>query len=1196
MTRQTGTLALLVCALVAAGPASATDYNDDYGGGSWNSPTSWNPSDVSYPQSGDTATLDSEKITVNINLSGNDTPDEIILDGGEMFLYYRSRTVYGAISVKSDSTISGDIAVDKWTAQIQAPISDKVIATVTHTGVLTKTGVGFVGVYANNMGFSGGWAVNEGRLKVAAAGGLGTGTVNVNSGGELYFSADHGAGQMPSAIHVNAGGAVLMQASLPQETLIPISGGSFVMPGGCVYPGSIDFTAATTNTVSGDGVGSYTSPHITGTVTGPASTTVNFYRAYDAYHEFMELGGNNEAFLSDIHFHGPGGYVVTHPNALGTNTPGAGTVTVHADAKALELQANLGRDISLDGSVLASYGGTRTYYGALTLTDDSTIAGRGANPNIFIITGTVTEDGTPRVVTFDMQGNNTKDRAYVELHNPGNDWSGGTEINGYMYSRVEVKANGALGRGTVNVNGSVLYTTPAATGSCVLASLPRVNVQGGTLRLKSDESIAKGLAGPIHIHAGGGLWIESAATTPTFGGAGQNFQLYDGAILDNATVLATITPTKAQITGGNQQVYKGLRADFTGEESFGPDGSALYAGLATISETNFSVTGTMNENTAGNGFSLWTQLGRTITFNGAGLNATGTVVLKGKGHYNFSGAGNFHGTADTVDMEATGRVYFDSTNGLASGVTLNVNNGRLEVANGTALENSSQVNLNGAGSGGIFYVNQALTTGSVKVVGSAGVHCSNAAGLNPAVFDWSAADGAHLTLGADNITDLPTNGKVNFVLNSSSYDNFTETITLADDTRLTTAAGAGATKLNSNCSLAATGDVARVCARGNTTMTLDCDFDLAGKTLVLGDTEAFKTLHSSGTQWGDATQDGLVYLSSNSTGAIGAIDVVAGDVQIHGAAKTHGARWVRAPEGSIIYTHYSGHYDATFRGTCTVRDNQGRVLYFKGGRVGGAAGGAHMGGISPGMDDGDVGVIQFDSSFSYHTFETSADFGGGDYEHPRVTIDVLGDGGVAGTDHDQVYLADNLHNLNLADLKVVLRAPSAALKPAVGTPTPVLGGNMTIIKAATCYGGDFRDMTLDAYDSGGAAVEAAIAAHWAMATSTADAVTVTGGDVVLHGSSLLWTAHKGDADLNDEVDVLDIVKLANNFQREGAGVNWTTADLDLSGKVDVLDLVIIANNFGWKVTGGGDAGAPVPEPASLAVLALGAALIRRRRR
>ncbi len=213
---------------------------------------------------------------------------------------------------------------------------------------------------------------------------------------------------------------------------------------------------------------------------------------------------------------------------------------------------------------------------------------------------------------------------------------------------------------------------------------------------------------------------------------------------------------------------------------------------------------------------------------------------------------------------------------------------------------------------------------------------------------------------------------------------------------------------------------------------------------------------------------------------------------------------------------------------------------------------------------------------------------GGGYKYPSLDIDVLTHGGAAGTHHDQLVVTGNVANLGNAKLVVHLPAPSAGLRPAGYGAAELASADMTIIDGGgTVTGAAFGDYEVTSSNP-------LIAAHWEV-INTATAVTVSGGDVILHGANLQWNGHKGDADLNDEVDVLDLAKLANNFGRKDDGVNWVSADFDLNGEVDVLDLAAIANAFGWKVTGG-EGGAPVPEPITLAVLALGAAMVIRRRR
>jgi hypothetical protein len=103
----------------------------------------------------------------------------------------------------------------------------------------------------------------------------------------------------------------------------------------------------------------------------------------------------------------------------------------------------------------------------------------------------------------------------------------------------------------------------------------------------------------------------------------------------------------------------------------------------------------------------------------------------------------------------------------------------------------------------------------------------------------------------------------------------------------------------------------------------------------------------------------------------------------------------------------------------------------------------------------------------------------------------------------------------------------------------------------------------------------------------------------------------GDSDLNGKVEFVDLVRIAKDYDHNPGGQVWWRGDFNYDGFTDFYDLVLIAQNYNKTYTPslseltsiGGDGFAAdwaiaqslVPEPASLATVALGAGLLRRRR-
>jgi autotransporter-associated beta strand protein len=108
------------------------------------------------------------------------------------------------------------------------------------------------------------------------------------------------------------------------------------------------------------------------------------------------------------------------------------------------------------------------------------------------------------------------------------------------------------------------------------------------------------------------------------------------------------------------------------------------------------------------------------------------------------------------------------------------------------------------------------------------------------------------------------------------------------------------------------------------------------------------------------------------------------------------------------------------------------------------------------------------------------------------------------------------------------------------------------------------------------------------------------GDVVDQSAVLVRYTRYGDADLSGTVNLQDFNRLAANF---GTGTRWDQGDFTYDGAVNLTDFNRLAANFGLSAAGPsvtpGDwarLGAAIPEPSSLALAALGASALLRRRR
>jgi len=103
------------------------------------------------------------------------------------------------------------------------------------------------------------------------------------------------------------------------------------------------------------------------------------------------------------------------------------------------------------------------------------------------------------------------------------------------------------------------------------------------------------------------------------------------------------------------------------------------------------------------------------------------------------------------------------------------------------------------------------------------------------------------------------------------------------------------------------------------------------------------------------------------------------------------------------------------------------------------------------------------------------------------------------------------------------------------------------------------------------------------------------GQSIDNTSVLARLSYNGDANLDGKVNALDFNALASNFGKTPGNDVWVQGDFNYDGSVDTSDFTLLASNFGQPALAAPSLGAVVPEPVSLAALAVVCHLSSRRR-
>ena len=816
--------------------------------------------------------------------------------------------------------------------------------------------------------------------------------------------------------------------------------------------------------------------------------------------------------------------------------------------------------------------------------------------------------------------------------------------NAFGFTSFYALSGGILATPSLNVNGS-----PS-----------NFQWTGGTLSLTAGVTFDPAAVGnSTSIAFGNSLSLNSGMNlvvtgNETVGGVGAFTLTLNAGSSDTASGTFIVAPTGTLTQSGGA-----IGSPFTNQGIFNYFGGTLSGQVTNIGTAFFNASGTVPGGMVNTGNTYLTGIGVTLTISGPGLTNTGSVVVSGGGisgtignaglitGYGFLGStvSTFNNTG--VITQAGGNLnLLSNATPITNTGTINMASGLTLLLSGGSANNSGTINLNsGMLNGSLQLTNNFdgviigpgkigvalfLNNGTLEVPNgttTAGTFTNNG------VIELAGA-GAELGPAAGIVTNSATGtieglGKVSAaVVNNGTIEpvggtlNIAGTLTNAANGTLASDVG---TKLLVSSGLATNPGL--ISLTGGT-------FDNGGHTLTnTGQITGFGTIRTGGlTNSGNMTlTGGTSTVNGNLTNTSGVTlnikyqpAVFTGTVTNNAGAiikTTNTTATFAGPfinNGSFVSDPSTNIFQADVNSTGSMTGSTGDVYIFMSGNMTNS-GTFNNGGTLQSSDNTtntgtftQTGPQQWSNGTVFtNNSPGTATFGSDTGSASASPLSVVVNGGSVSFAASQHLNAITISTGTAAITAGTTKTNALTLGGSTNawTGDVSIGANKLIVEAAASKGTVLNTLQNEAnfgmtHPNG--ITSAALPAHTGLAVidngALATPFTVFGGLSVDTNSILVAPELLGDANIDGHVDLTDLSTVLNNF---GAGSTaWTSGNFDGAPAIDLTDLSDVLNNFGSTyanssaatVSGTGTGLQAAPEPASIALLASGAAILVRRRR